>query len=102
MRSTLKSAARSCVAVTTVLAALISFFVLPVRADFEYTPIDIKIPFLLVKNDVDEDEEFDVVIEPSDSTCPAPKTSIVTVKGSGTGEFGITAEEPGTYEYKIY
>ncbi len=87
---------------TAAIAAAVLFVpARALRASFEYTPIDIEIPFSVSGTDVDGGI-YKIVIEPKDSSCPKPKETEKTVTGSGSGSFEITADEPGTYEYKIY
>ena len=75
---------------------------IPVRASFEYTPIDIEIPFSVSEEDIDESVSYKVVIEPREENAPEPKETEKTINGSGKGTFEIVADEPGTYSYKIF
>lgn len=92
---------RSLAAMFAALSLVLAFLNFPVRAEFEYKPISIFIPFRVTKADVAGGGTYDVVIEPTND-APQPKDKELTIKGSGSGNFEITAEEPGTYEYKVF
>ena len=95
------SSAKALPAVLACCVFLCAFFA-PIRAAFEYKPIVADVPFTCVKADVEGGGSYEFVIEGIDASTPKANQDTVKVDGSGSGNFGIVIDEPGTYQYKLY
>lgn len=83
------------------MCLVLSCAISPIRAEFEYQPVKAEVPFNCTMTGSIE-STFEFVMEATGNDCPKPQQDVVTVNGSGTANFVISIDEPGTYQYKVY
>ena len=82
--------------------AVLGYSVAFTRATNSYKPVDAYVPFSSEKADVENGGTYEFVIEPLDENSPKPMQDVIRLDGSGSANFGIRIDEPGTYEYNVY
>ena len=87
----------------TVFIWMLSLFFLvpPLRASaYEAVHADIVISCKRLTGSISH--KYEIMIEPSDASCPVPSSDHLEILGNQKGKFTLELTEPGTFTYKIY